>query len=94
MKLPFRQEFKLDNIELFMEDQAFSLSYELAPNPPPPLLFRQEIVPLSQSTCVSPVELTDKGGGGRGAKSYGSDKVWSSLNNFILFVEMMLYPSG
>jgi hypothetical protein len=33
----------------------------LAPQHPPPTLplFRQLIVPLSQSSCVSPVQLTD-----------------------------------
>jgi hypothetical protein len=79
MKLPFRQEFKLDSIELFIE--------ELAPHPAPPLLFRQESGPLSKSTCVSPVELTDGGGGGGGAKSYDSEKAVvlnKSFNTFLL----------
>ncbi len=77
MKLPFRQEFKLGSIELFIE--------ELAPPPPPPLLFRREAVPLSRSSCVTPVELADGVGGGAGAKSYDSEKAWSSINNLILF---------
>ncbi len=38
---------------------------------PPPPLFRKKVVSLSESSYVSPVELTDGGGGGReGAKSY------------------------
>jgi hypothetical protein len=52
-----------DNIERFTENQAFSLSYDLAPTPPPSP--RQRLVSISQSSCVSPVELTDGGGLGR-----------------------------
>jgi hypothetical protein len=36
-----------------------------SPNPLP--LLDQQVVSLSQSFCVLPVELTDRGGGGRGA---------------------------
>jgi hypothetical protein len=42
---------------------------------PPP--YREQVVFLSQSSCVSPVELIltgDGGGGGRGAKSYSTAK--------------------
>ena len=42
--------------------QAFSLSYDLAPPP----LNRQQVVSLSQSSCISPVELTEGRGGRRG----------------------------
>jgi hypothetical protein len=39
----------------------------------------KQIFSLSQSSCVSPVELID-GRGGEGAKSYdGEKKAWSSL---------------
>ncbi len=54
-----------------IEYQAFSKSNDLAhwvgSFPLLPLFFRQQVVSLSQSACVSPVELTDvMGGGGRG----------------------------
>ncbi len=52
-------------IEWFIEGQAFLRSYKLAP-PPPILPYIIKIVSLSQFSCVSPVELTDGRGGGRG----------------------------
>jgi|688.fasta_scaffold224188_1 hypothetical protein len=48
--------------ECFIEDQAFSLSYYLAPPHPPPLS-RQQVVSLSQSSCVPTVDCTDGRGG-------------------------------
>jgi hypothetical protein len=42
--------------------------------------FRQQLVYLFQSSCVS---LTE-GGGGIGAKSYDGEKTWSSINHSIL----------
>ncbi len=45
------------------------------------------VISLSRSSCVSPVELTDGRGGeevGGGAKSYDSEKAWSSFNHSIL----------
>jgi hypothetical protein len=48
---------------------------------------RQQAVSLSQSSCVSPVELTDgrkAGKGVGGAKSYDREKVWPSINHSIL----------
>jgi hypothetical protein len=48
-----------------IEDQAFSQSYEFTfPRPP---RSSQQVVSLSQPSCVSPVELTD-GGGGEGVE--------------------------
>ncbi len=44
-----------------IEDQAFSPSYDLAPSPSPPK--PSHVSKLSQSSCVSPVELTDERGG-------------------------------
>ncbi len=67
-----------------MEDQAFLGSYDSAPRPPPPL---QQIVSLSQSSCVSPVQLTEGrvgGGGGRGAESYERKEAWVFINRSIL----------
>ncbi len=51
--------FLPESIERFMDDYAFSPSYDLAP------LSSQQVVSLSRSSCVSPVELTN-GRGGRG----------------------------
>jgi hypothetical protein len=44
------------------------------------------VVSLSQSSCVSPVELTN-GRGGRGAKTYDDEKAWPSINHSILSAE-------
>ncbi len=53
-----------ESTELFIEDQVFSLSYDLAPRPPPTSpIFCQQVVSLSRSFCVSPVELTVRRGG-------------------------------
>ncbi len=61
-----------ENTEWFIEDQAFSPSYDMAPPPTHPFPFQLD-VSLSQSSCVSPVELADgvweesnRGGGGGG----------------------------
>ncbi len=51
------------------------------PLPSPPIS-RKQVVSLSQSSGVSPVEITDGregGGGGRGAKSRLRES-WSSIN--------------
>ncbi len=56
---------------------------------PSPLSSKQ-IVSLSQSSCVSPVELTGRWGKGRyggGAKSCDSEKAWSLINHPILSAE-------
>ncbi len=56
----------------------------------PTPLSRQQVFSLSQSSCVSPVKLTDgRGGGGwgrdgRGAKSYDREKACHSVNYSIL----------
>ncbi len=55
-----------DIIEGFVEDQAFLQSYDWAPRLPPSPLFPQQVVSLSQSTCVTTVVLTMTGGGGVG----------------------------
>ncbi len=60
------------------------LGFELPPSP----LSHQQLVSLSQSSCVSPVELTDgRGGreeGGHGDESYDRKKAWASINHSIL----------
>jgi hypothetical protein len=70
-----------ESIERFIEDQAFSPSYDLAPLPPYPLS-RQQVVSLSQSSCVPCLlrgELGQGEGGGE-AKSYDGEKAWSPIN--------------
>ncbi len=46
-----------------------------------PPLSHQQVVTLSQSYCMSPVEHSNgRGGGGGGGKSYDRDKAWPSIN--------------
>jgi hypothetical protein len=52
--------------------------------PTPPALSCQQVVALSQSSCVSPAKLADGEGGGGGAKSYDGRKAWSSIKYSIL----------
>jgi hypothetical protein len=59
--------------DLYVEDQAFSSSYDLAPPSPPSPLSSQQDVFLCQSSCVSSFEFTDGRGEG-GAKSYAGEK--------------------
>ncbi len=49
-------------------------------------LSRQQVVFLSQYSCVSPMNLTDGkgGGGGGGAKPYDGERAWSSINYTLL----------
>ncbi len=49
---------KAENIKWFMEDQAFLPSYHLAPPTTFPLS-REQVVSRSQSSCMSPVDLSD-----------------------------------
>ncbi len=73
---PQQSLFKAESIELFIEDKAFSPSYDLPP--PPPL--------ISPSYCVSLVELTDgRGGGGGGESNHTTvrERVESSINHSI-----------
>jgi hypothetical protein len=55
---------------MFMEDQAFSPSSDMAPSlPQPPSSSDSKMSLFLSSSCVSPVELTDgrdQGGGGEG----------------------------
>ncbi len=51
-----------ESIEWIIEEQAFSLSYDLAPPPSPPPFSRQQVVSLSQSSCVSSFEFEREGG--------------------------------
>ncbi len=50
----------------------------LPPSPSPSAVSKMS---LTQSSCVSPVELlTGVGRGREGAKSYGGEKAWSSID--------------
>ncbi len=77
-------------------------SYYSAPHPPPsPPPTQQQIVSLSQSSYMSPVELTDGRGDGRGARSYDGEKAWPSINYSVLsgyicyfaYTAIVNYPS-
>ncbi len=68
----------------FIEDQAFSLSYNLAPAPTPSPLLSASCLFFSVFLCVvGRAYWRERGGVGGGAKSYG-EKVWSSTNHSIL----------
>ncbi len=68
-------------IESLIEDQAFSLSYDLATPPPHPPSPRQQVFSLSLSSCMSPVELPD----GRGAwKGGGRSQIIRRSESLVL----------
>jgi hypothetical protein len=74
-------------LRIYRGPEAFFRSSGSAPRPTPPPLSRQQLVSHCQSSCVSPVELTDGRGGGegwRGAKSYDREYGWS-INLSLLF---------
>jgi hypothetical protein len=55
------------SIEWFTEDQAFSPSYNSAPHPPTSPIYRQQDVPLYQSSCMcvaGQAYLRERGEGG------------------------------
>jgi hypothetical protein len=78
---------KAESIESFIEDQAFSLSHDLATLPPHSPLSCQQVISLSQSSSVCrrsrllTGEGRGRGGGEVGAKSYDGRKAWSSVNH-------------
>ncbi len=70
------------SIELFIEVQEFSPTYDLAPtSPPSPLLSRQQVVSLSQSFLVSQVELTN----GRGGRVWGRSHIIRRRESLVLY---------
>ncbi len=71
---------------IFYRGPGFSTDVWFGSTPAPLPLCRQLHVSLSQSSCVSPIELTGEvgGGGGRGAESYDHKKAWPSINQSIL----------
>ncbi len=58
-----------------------------------PFLLSASCLSSSQSSCVSPVDLT-QGRGGRGAKSYDGEKACPSINNSIISAEDWLNCVG
>ncbi len=70
--------FASKSIEWFIEDQAISPSYDLAPQPPSSLpLSYQQLV----SSCVSAVELTD----GRGGSGWGRSQIIRMRESLVLY---------
>ncbi len=68
-----------ESIERYIEDEAFSLSYDLAP---PPTFSCKQVVSLSQHSRVSSVELSDwRGGEGVEEKPNNGEKAWPSINH-------------
>jgi hypothetical protein len=81
-----------ESIERFKEYCRLSRRRMIHGSSPIPLpLSRQQFVSLSQSSCVSPVELRDgRWGGGRGGgeeepKHYDCEKALSYINHSIYF---------
>ncbi len=71
-----------ENIESFIEDQAFSPSFAVAPPQPLPLSHLQAVY-LFLSSCVVAGRPTDRRGGeggGGAAKSHDGEEAWSSIN--------------
>jgi hypothetical protein len=69
---------------MFIDEQTFSPSYNSAPTSLPPPSPVKQVVSLSQTSCVLPVELADeRARGGGGAKSNYVEKAWSYINNSI-----------
>ncbi len=71
------------DFECFIEDQAFSTSYDLAPGPPLTPRYRQQIVSLSPSSCLSPVELTY----GRGVKGVSEEPNHTILESLLISIK-------
>jgi hypothetical protein len=70
-------------IELFIEDQAFSLLYCL--------LYFQHVVAPSLSAWVSPVAVIGGRGGGAGVEAYDGEKAWPSINHSIFSDQYTIY---
>ncbi len=80
-------EYESENIEWFIEDQAFTASHDLAPpQPPSPPLPSLSCPSVSLFLCVTGQAYwrAREDGGGAGAKSYDGEKALSSINHSIL----------
>ncbi len=77
---------------IYRGPQPFLPSYDSAPPPPLPCkLSRQKVVSLPQSSCVSPVELTD-GRGGVGERA--CLVLYKSFNTLCVFVCRARLPNS
>ncbi len=80
--------FPWERFEWFIEDQAFSSSYDFGsyPPPPPPSPVIKLSLFLSLPVCRRSSLQTGKGGrrGWRGAKLHDDEKAWSSIKYSIL----------
>ncbi len=90
-----------ESIAWFIEAQAFLRSYDSASRPPRCPPSREQVVSLSQSSCVPPVEFTEgpsrvrgRERGGWGAKSYDGEKAWPSINHSLLSALSNMVPSN
>ncbi len=77
---------RAESIEWFIEDQAFSPSYDLAPPPPPPPL------PLVSSTGDTPETEKEGGADCVAIKSYDSKKAWPSISPFNTLWDKRVFP--
>ncbi len=85
-----------ESIEWSIEDQNFLrlyVWYGSSPTPPPPTFSSQQIVSLSQSSCVSPVELTDERGERAKEPNHTSARKSMVLHNhWILSASAQCFP--
>ncbi len=82
--------FSPESIELFIEDQAFSPSYDLAPPPSlSPSLPSASCPSLIVFLCVAGNAYWWGGGGGVGALSDDGEKVWSAIYHSIRSVSVL-----
>ncbi len=67
--------------DLYVEDQDFLQSYDMAPTPPSPPTTRLQVVSLSLSSCVSLVELVDV----RGVRGWGRSPIILRRESLVLY---------
>ena len=79
-----REGCATESIEGFIEDLAFSQSYDLAPSQSPTLLLNWIVTQGKTEKERKHSAGREEGGVGRGVKSYDSKKAWFSINRSIL----------
>ncbi len=72
------------SIEWFIGPSFFAGSFDSDTRPPRHPLSHQQLFSISQSSCVSPVQLTEGRAGGWGAESYDRKKAEHSINHSVL----------
>ncbi len=77
----FAMQKVLNHKQLFIENQAFSSSYDLAPPNPLRPLSSQQVFSPSQSSCLSPVELTNWKGRSHIKRRRDSQVLYKSFNS-------------